>query len=119
MYYSGFYTRTSILFFIPYFTCYRNKVDIRGDDLECTSLQYQTSDVQVFTKFYTVHQRRDVYMRGGKVEVFADITQYVRHLVQTSDRDVVRFEDGLIRGVSPGKAVVKVCEVILWHVSPW
>mgnify|MGYP001802210007 FL=1 len=47
-------------------------------------------------------------MRGGKVEVFADITGYVRHLVETSNREVVRYENGLLRGVSPGKATVKV-----------
>ena len=46
-------------------------------------------------------------MRGGKVEVFADITGYVRHLVETSNREVVRYENGLLRGVSPGKATVK------------
>ena len=46
-------------------------------------------------------------MRGGKVEVFADITGYVRHLVETSNREVVRYENGLLRGVSLGKATVK------------
>lgn len=91
-----------------YIVFFLSRNDARAESTECTDLQYQTSDVQVYTKFYTVHQRRDVYMRGGKVEVFADITGYVRHLVQTSDRDVVRYEGSLLRGISPGKATVKV-----------
>jgi len=70
--------------------------------------RYQTSDVRVYTKFYTVHDRRDVYMRGGKVEVFADVTRYVQHLIQSSNKDVVRYENGLIVGVTPGKATIKV-----------
>lgn len=80
---------------------------LRDSHVEC-NLQYQTSDIRVYTKFYTVHERRDVYMRGGKVEVFADVTPYVRHLIQTNDRDIVRFEDGMLRGISPGKTSVKV-----------
>lgn len=85
----------------------RNVVGLDEKNIKC-NLQYQTSDVRVYTKFYTVHERRDVYMRGGKVQVFADITSHVSHLIQTSNKDVVKFEGGLLRGVGPGKATVKV-----------
>lgn len=93
---------------------FSNKVDLRDTDVDC-HLQYQYSDIRVYTKFYTVHERRDVYMRGGKVEVFADITGYVRHLIQTGNRDVVKFEDGMLQGVGPGKTTVKV--TLLFYVA--
>jgi len=55
-----------------------------------------------------VYERRIIYMRGGKVAIYSDITSLVQPLISSSDEAVAQYESGVVRGVSPGTAHLKV-----------